>query len=93
MLRSVTEHGRKKENSKRTINSCRQFGLDRLEVTVSLELDKDGWKYYWNDQLIDEETYERLVKEHQEWVLEDEKKQAAIQAARQLEDKPKRKKK
>ena len=63
------------------------------EVTVSLELDKDGWKYYWNDQLIDEETYERLVKEHQEWVLEDEKKQAAIQAARQLDDKPKRKKK
>jgi biopolymer transport protein ExbD len=63
------------------------------EVTVSLELDKDGWKYYWNDQEVDEETYERLVKEHQEWVLEDEKKQAAVQAARQLEDKPKRKKK
>lgn len=62
-------------------------------VTVSATLDMTGWKYRWNDQEVDEETYERLVKEHQEWVLEEEKKQAAVQAARQLEDKPKRKKK
>jgi hypothetical protein len=64
-------------------------------ATVSAILDMAGWKYRWNDQEVDEETYERLVKEHQEWVKEDEKKQAALQAARQLEDKvkPKRKKK
>lgn len=52
-----------------------------------------GWKYRWNDQEIDEETYERLTKEHMEWVKEDEKRVAALQAAKQLDDKPKRKKK
>jgi hypothetical protein len=67
----------------------------REPVKVEAILDMTGWKYRWNDQEVDEETYERLVKEHQEWVKEDEKKQAALQAARQLEDKvkPKRKKK
>jgi hypothetical protein len=52
-----------------------------------------GWKYRWNDQEVDEATYERLTKEHLEWVKEEEKKQAAALAAKQLEDKPKRKKK
>jgi hypothetical protein len=64
-------------------------------ATVSATLDMTGWKYFWNDQEVDLETYERLTKEHMEWVKEDEKKQSALQAARQLEDKvkPKRKKK
>lgn len=64
-------------------------------VTVSAILDTGGWKYRLNDQEVDEETYDRLIKEHLEWVKEEEKKQAALQAARQLEDKvkPKRKKK
>lgn len=60
---------------------------------VSAELDMTGWKYFWNDQQIDEETYERLTKEHAEWVKEEEKKTAAAYAAKQVEDKPKRKKK
>ena len=65
----------------------------REPLKVSATLDMTGWKYYWNDQEVDLETYERLTKEHMEWVKEEEKKQAAVQAARQLEDKPKRKKK
>lgn len=67
----------------------------REPVKVEAILDMTGWKYRWNDQEVDEETYDRLVKEHLEWVKEDEKKQAALQVARQLEDKekPKRKKK
>jgi hypothetical protein len=62
-------------------------------ATVSATLDMTGWKYFWNDQEVDLETYERLIKEHIEWVKEDEKRIAALQAAKQLEDKPKRKKK
>jgi len=62
-------------------------------ATVSATLDMTGWKYFWNDQEVDLETYERLTKEHMEWVKEDEKKQTAALAAKQLEDKPKRKKK
>ena len=65
----------------------------REPLKVSATLDMTGWKYYWNDQEVDLETYERLTKEHMEWVKEEEMKQAAVQAARQLEDKPKRKKK
>jgi hypothetical protein len=64
-------------------------------LIVAANLDLSGWKYYWNDQPIDEGTYERLTKEHLEFLIEEEKKQVALQAARQLEDKvkPKRKKK
>ncbi len=64
-------------------------------VVVSAILDTGGWKYRLNDQEVDEETYDRLIKEHLEWVKEEETKQAALQAARKLEDKvkPKRKKK
>lgn len=64
-------------------------------VAVSAILDMGGWKYRLNDQEVDEETYDRLIKEHLEWVKEEETKQAALQAARKLEDKvkPKRKKK
>ena len=60
---------------------------------VSAELDMTGWKYFWNDQQVDESTYERLTREHLEWVKEEEKKAAAAIAARQAEDKPKRKRK
>ena len=64
-------------------------------VAVSAILDTGGWKYRLNDQEVDEETYDRLIKEHLEWVKEEETKQSALQAARKLEDKvkPKRKKK
>jgi hypothetical protein len=62
-------------------------------LIVAANLDLSGWKYYWNDQPIDEETYERLTKEHLEWVKEEEKRVAALQATKQLDDKPKRKKK
>ena len=65
----------------------------REPVKVSVTIDKNAWKYYWNDQEVDEATYERLTKEHLEWVKEEEKKQAAALVAKQLEDKPKRKKK
>ena len=41
---------------------------------VSAELDMTGWKYFWNDQQVDESTYERLTREHLEWVKEEEKK-------------------
>ena len=52
-----------------------------------------GWRYRWNDTEVDEETFNRLTKEHQEWVEEQARKaiNAAIDAAK--EDKPKRKKK
>jgi len=62
-------------------------------AVVQATLDMTGWKYRWNDQEVDEETYERLTKEHLEWVKEEEKRVAALQAAKQLDDKPKRKKK
>jgi len=62
-------------------------------AVVQATLDMTGWKYRWNDQEIDEATYERLTKEHLEWVKEEEKRVAALQAAKQLDDKPKRKKK
>lgn len=62
-------------------------------IHVEATLDMTGWKYRWNDQEVDEETYNRLTKEHMEWVKEEEKKQAALLAAKQVEDKPKRKKK
>jgi hypothetical protein len=65
----------------------------KTPVKVEATLDMSGWKYRWNDQEVDESTYERLTKEHLEWVKEEEKKQAAALAAKQLEDKPKRKKK
>ena len=52
----------------------------REPVKVSATLDMTGWKYYWNDQEVDLETYERLTKEHLEWVKEEEKRVAAAQA-------------
>lgn len=62
-------------------------------VNVTVSLDVSGWKYFWNDHQVDEETYERLCKEHLQRIKEEEERDAAAEAARQLEDKPKRKKK
>lgn len=62
-------------------------------VKESVPLEVTGWKYFWNDQQVDEETYERLCNEHLQRIKEEEERDAAAEAARQLEDKPKRKKK
>jgi len=50
---------------------------------------KQDWNYRWNDATVSEDEYKTLVRDHQEW-LEDLEKKAAASA---LTDKPKRTKK
>lgn len=43
------------------------------------------WKYYMNGELVDEETYNKSVKDHAEYVKEQEQKALAVA---KLESKP-----
>jgi|CryBogDrversion2_8_1035294.scaffolds.fasta_scaffold14240_3 hypothetical protein len=51
-------------------------------------------KYYHNDVQMDEEEYFKILKEHEEWILEEEKRVEAMWASeKKLQDKKDRKKK
>lgn len=39
------------------------------------------WTYYWNDQLVTEEDFNRMNKEHDAWVKEQEKEQEKLKVA------------
>lgn len=39
------------------------------------------WTYYWNDQLVTEEDFNRMNKEHDAWVREQEKEQEKLKVA------------
>jgi hypothetical protein len=56
---------------------------------VSADITPTDWNYRWNDTPLSSDDYKTLVREHQEW-LEDLEKKAAASA---LADKPKRTKK
>lgn len=36
------------------------------------------WKYRWNDQEVDEETFKKKEKEHNQWALEEEMKYQSL---------------
>lgn len=45
-------------------------------------LNLEGFKHFWNDVEISEETYQKNVKEHEEWVkrFEEEKLQKTLES-------------
>lgn len=59
----------------------------KLPPPPAEETDRTGWKYYINDELVNEDIFNATVADHREWVLEQERLAALP------EEKTKRKKK
>lgn len=36
-------------------------------------IDRAGWKYRWNDDIVDEDTFNNLTADHHAWIAEQEK--------------------
>ena len=56
---------------------------------VSKDISTDGWNYRWNDVTMTADEYNTLVRDHQDWLEEQERKATMVALA----DKPKRSKK
>ena len=41
--------------------------------------EKDQWKYFCNDTEVDKETYDKIVEEHRQWLIEEEKKREVVE--------------
>lgn len=50
------------------------------------------WKYHLNDQLVDEDTYKKVVEDHAAWVKEQEQKALAAAKADAKPEKTRKKK-
>lgn len=62
-------------------------------VLVDEPIDRTGWKYRWNDDLVDEDTFNTLTADHHAWIAEQEKLKTAIIKEDAKVDKKKAKKK
>jgi hypothetical protein len=50
------------------------------------------WKYRWNDQEVDEETYKKMEKEHNQWALEQQEKMYQLSSNQPVKPKKEKKK-
>lgn len=62
-------------------------------VLADEPIDRTGWKYRWNDDLVDEDTFNTLTADHHAWIAEQEKLKTAIIKEDAKVDKKKAKKK
>lgn len=56
-------------------------------------IDRTGWKYRWNDDIVDEDTFNTLIKDHHAWIAEQEKQKTLANKEDAKVDKKKAKKK
>lgn len=45
------------------------------------------WKYFVNDHEVDEETYKKIMADHEVWLKEEEKKKELLRQKQEAEEK------
>jgi len=60
--------------------------VEAPDILPDEPIDRKGWKYYCNDELVTEEVFNSITKDHQAWIDEQEKIKEAAALATQKED-------